>query len=467
VLRLPRTRAADGHISVAVGQPDNRLALADQALFAGHRAAGQKVVIQCVWVYEHAIDSDAVKRFHHNLGYGLLGRRIERSPLPFTRHRWIFDRGPSNIDTVEFARPRAELSDWADECSQLPVDSERGPGWRLNILPLTDGSTAVSLVVSHYLIDGLGLALVLAEAILGKTRDLGYPPPLSRRRFRAVVEDARLTARDVPEIGRALVQVGKMARHSRQDLQGRPASRTFLGHRSAYSPIPHDLVVVPVVSIYIDLDDWDARAQALGGTTNTLIAALAAKLGQRMGRHGDDGTVTLQLPMSDRTEDDTRALALSYARVSVDPTGVAKDLKDIRAAIKAGLKVLRETPSGSQILWLTPFIPKRLMKRMVYTGFTDPGRPVLCSNLGDLGAVLSRLDGTDAEYAAARVTGQHVPRHWLEAIGGQMTVLSGRLSGKVFITVAAYHPGAENTKPALRELVARTLAEFDLTGEID
>ncbi|MBY0291201.1 MAG: wax ester/triacylglycerol synthase family O-acyltransferase [Mycobacteriaceae bacterium] len=460
MLRVPRGSSKGN------AQPDNRLALVDQALFAGHRAADQKVVIQCVWVYEHAIDFDAVKRFHHNLGYGLLGRRIERSPLPFARHRWVFDRGPSNIEFTDSARPRDELSDWADECSQLPVDAESGPGWRLNVLPLSDGSTAVSLVVSHYLIDGLGLALVLAEAIMGKTRDLGYPSPRSRTRFRAVVQDVRQMARDLPEIGRAFVQAGRMARENRHELTGKPASQPFSDHPGA--PMANELVVVPLISIYIDLHDWDARAKALGGTANTLIAALAAKLGERMGRRADDGTVTLQLPMSDRTEEDTRAIALSYARVSVDPTGVEKDLKDIRAAIKEGLHALREAPSDSQILWLTPVTPKRLMKRMVYTGFTDPGRPVLCSNLGDLGAILDHLDGTKAEFAAARVTGQHVPRSWLEAIGGQMTVLSGRLSsGKVFITVAAYHPGAENTKSALRELVARTLAEFDLSGEID
>ena len=39
--------------------------------------------------------------------------------------------------------------------------------------------------------------------------------------------------------------------------------------------------------------------------------------------------------------------------------------------------------------------------------------------------------------------------------------------GKIYITVVAYQPGAENTKPALRELAARTLDEFGLTGEID
>ena len=50
-----------------------------------------------------------------------------------------------------------------------------------------------------------------------------------------------------------------------------------------------------------------------------------------------------------------------------------------------------------------------------------------------------------------------------------MQLLSMRvpLLGRIFIHVLAYQPGAENTKPALRELAARTLAEFDLPGEID
>ena len=63
--------------------------------------------------------------------------------------------------------------------------------------------------------------------------------------------------------------------------------------------------------------------------------------------------------------------------------------------------------------------------------------------------------------------GQHVTRQWLERAGGQLTLQSWRIGDKIGITIEAYQPGAENTKPALRELAARTLAEFDLTGEID
>jgi hypothetical protein len=60
-----------------------------------------------------------------------------------------------------------------------------------------------------------------------------------------------------------------------------------------------------------------------------------------------------------------------------------------------------------------------------------------------------------------------VKRQWLERIGGQTQLLSFRLPHIVVIHVLAYHPGAENTKPALRELAARVLAEFNLSGQID
>ena len=99
-----QTRASKGD-----ARPDNRLAIMDHALFAQHRAIGRSVVVQVVWVYEHAIDFDGVRLFNHNLRYGLLGRRIERSPI-FARHRWVSDRGPADIDIAECARRRAEAA---------------------------------------------------------------------------------------------------------------------------------------------------------------------------------------------------------------------------------------------------------------------------------------------------------------------------------------------------------------------
>jgi hypothetical protein len=77
-------------------------------------------------------------------------------------------------------------------------------------------------------------------------------------------------------------------------------------------------VVVPAITIYVDLDDWDARAKALGGKSNSLFAGFAEKLAERFGRRrAGDGAVTLSFPVSDRTEYDMRANALSFVNVSV------------------------------------------------------------------------------------------------------------------------------------------------------
>jgi len=463
----PSRESFDGRAPQGDARPDPWLALMDQGFFAGHRAAGQKEVTQCVWVYEHPVDFDGLRRFHHNLGYGLMGRRIERSPLPFGRHRWVVDRWPLDIDIAERARPRAELSDWVDERSQLPVDAERGPAWHMGVLPLTDGATAITVVASHYVVDGLGFVVAVADAILGNTRDLGYPPPSARTRLRAVVQDARQTARDAPQVGRALVTAARLVRKQARDR-----------HDGDRSPAPpsvavgkggdDDIVVVPGITMYVGLPEWDACAAALGGTSNTLVAGLAAKLAERMGRRRGDGAVTLQLPISDRAEGDTRAVALSLARVNIDPARVTTDLSDARVAIKQALTTLRETPDeAAQLLWLAPWTPKPTFKRMVDAGFADPDLPVIVSNLGDLGSLVNRADGTPAEYLAGRGMRQDLTRRWLERIGGEMYLLSLRIGGKISITARAYQPGAENTKPALRELAKRTLAEFDLTGEID
>jgi hypothetical protein len=327
------------------------------------------------------------------------------------------------------------------------------------------------------LIDGFGLTLAIVGAILRPhARDLGYPPPRSRTRLRAVVQDARQTAQDAPEVARALVAAARLARRQRRDIAQSPVPRPVaLNARDG-----EDIAVVPVITIHIDVDAWDARAKALGGTGDTLVAGLAAKFGEHTGRRrASDGAVTLQIPMSERDQDDTRAVAVSFARVSVDPTRVTTDLRGARAVIKEALTALRETPDEDerQLAWLAPFAPKRALKRLADAVVIDPDRPVFCSNLRAIDPIVYAVAGTDAEYATVaanlyplhliRVIGQQVTRQWLERAGGQLTLQSWRIGDKIGITVEAYQPGAENTKPALRELAARTLAEFDLTGEID
>ncbi|HET6733263.1 hypothetical protein [Mycobacterium sp.] len=451
---------------MAPARPDNRLSFTDQLLFLGQRATGQELVMQAVWVYEHAVDFDGLRRFHHNFGYGLFGRRIERSPLPFGRHRWVSSLGPATeLDVAPSARPRAELSDWVDERAQLPIDPEWGPGWNLGVLPMTDGSTAVSLVLSHCLSDGLGALQTIVDAVKGNRRDLGYPPPRSRTRLQAVGSDLRETVQGLPEVGRTLAAGARQAFRRRHEFTRSKSSQSL----STPGAGGDRHVVAPATTIYVDLDAWDACANSLGGTSYSLVAGFAAKLAERIGRRrAGDGAVSLHVPISDREPDDTLANAASIATVTIDPTPVTTDLSGARAEIKRALSALRDSPDETlQLLPLTPFIPKVAVKRGAGVVFGFEDLPVSCSNLGEVDPVMARVDGTDAEYVMLRGVDRHVTRRFLEQRGGMLTVLAGRIGGKISLTVVAYQPGTENTKPQLRDLAARTLAEFGLTGVIE
>ncbi len=226
---------------------------------------------------------------------------------------------------------------------------------------------------------------------------------------------------------------------------------------------------MPAVAIYVDLNDWDARVNALDGNSHSLLAGFAAKLGEHLGRRrSDDGTVTLLVPYSDRTLNDTRAMAMSFAKVSVDPTRVTTDLSGPRVDLTEALKTAKDAPDPAlQILPLIPFIPKRAVRRVgdMLFGFGDSA--VLCSNLGDLPVAIASPDGTAAEYVNLRGVDQNVTRQYIESAGGQLVVVGGRIGGKMSMSVVGYQPGRKNSKQDLRELVARTLAEFGLTGIID
>jgi hypothetical protein len=93
--------------------------------------------------------------------------------------------------------------------------------------------------------------------------------------------------------------------------------------------------------------------------------------------------------------------------------------------------------------------------------------PVTCSNIGDLPPAANRPDGTDADYAYLRNLEPDMKKSTVEAMGGQLFLGSGRGRGKMSLRISAYVLGRPNTKDDLRELVAGTFDEFDLSAEID
>ena len=446
-----------------MGAVDNRLAHVDQASYLGARALGYGAQIQFTWIYKRPINIDGLRRFHGNLGHGLLGRRIERSPLPFARDRWVYCPGTEDVEIAETARPRADLVAWSNDRARLPLDPEYGPSWHLGALPLEDGGTAVSLAASHTVIDGLGIIQAVADAASGRTRYLGYPRPGSRTRRQAVFQDARQTVASTPELTQAVVATARFTRKSRghvaASIASTPSSPRVAGEDQT--------VVVPDVNVFADLAEWDACAESLGGNGNTLLAGFACRLGVRMGRVCDDGTVTLSFPISVRTENDTRGNAVVFPSVSVDPTRLSSDLAEIRVKLKQALADVAETTDRVVApLPLASMTPKWAARRGAGIQLGAAGFPVGCSNVGDMVPASNRPDGTDADYMSARLVEPGVTRRTLERIGGQLFVASGRVHGKVSFSVTAYQPGKPNTQGWLREMTLRTLAEFGVTAEI-
>lgn len=447
-----------------IDDPDNVVPYPDQALFLALRGAGQEAVMQGLWIYRHPIDLDGVKRFHRNLFGTLLARRIEPSPLPFGRHRWVSQPiTDTNLEISEQPRPAADLYTWADEQVELPLDPQLGPAWRMGVQPFTDGSTAVSLVASHCVADGAGSFMALAQASVGATRDLGYPAAGSRTRWRGVRADLRQLRRDLPEVRRTLRHAAKVARRRRHELT-RPAAP------AAVHTVDGGTVRMPSASVFIDAAAWNACAESLGGNSFSLVAGFAGKLAQRLNRtRSSDGAVTLMLPLSDRADlEDTGGNVVSIAHVSFDPDPVTTDLTGPRTAIREGLKQAREVPDEMvELLPLIPFLPKRGIARVADAAFgfsTD--LPVSCSNFGTMPSEVTQVDGTPAEYLSFRGVDRHVTADNLTRRRGAMTVTSGQIASKMSISVISYQPGMDNSQAELRAVIAETLHDFGLSGEI-
>lgn len=452
-----------GH-SKRVLRDEHRLEFLDHAALELMRATGRNQLMQCVWVYERPLDRDGLERFHHNLYTSLGSRLIERSPLPFGRPRWVRPvNPPPPIHFAEQPRPRAELLDWADELAKLPIDPETGPGWHLAVQPLLDGSTAVSIVASHVIGDGVGALMAVFEAVTGNIRNPGYDQPGARTRIQAVRADLRQALRDVPLTVRTAVKAVKMFRAKREG---------FARARAAQSSTAHgEHVVVPSVAIYVDAAEWDAKADSLSGNSYSLLAGFAAKLGEHLDRRRTaDGAVTLLIAINLRESlDDDRALAMAFANATIDPEKVTVDLTESRTAVRQAREAAKREPDPTMELFaLIPWLPRKAVKGIADLLFSySEGLPVACSNLGDLPPDLARVDGTPADNVFIRALDADVTMGELERSHGQLVLVSGRINGKVSISVEAYQLGRENSHQSLRELAARTLDEFGLSGVIE
>ena len=292
--------------------PNDVLDLVDQVVSSSaSEATGTTSVIQSVWTYDRGVDMAGLRRFHHHLLRGRLSRRIERSPLPFGRHRWVAPDAGSELVVAGTPRPRAEFDQWLHEQAATPLDYEHGPGWRLAALPFTDGGTGLSLVISHTLTDGGGLCLALADATAGRDDEIVWPA-------------AAITPVVARDAGRRPPVPARRAQHRARHRRSGPSGPRRPGRRPTPAPLnapsgADEPVTVPMATVAVDIDQWDARARTVGATSNSLLVGVATRLAQRMGRVDADNAVDLSMPVNDRVDGDTRANAISDVDFTLQP----------------------------------------------------------------------------------------------------------------------------------------------------
>lgn len=435
---------------------DNQLAYIDQASFLAMRANGHEPVQQITWVYDHDVNLDRLREIHTNLGFTLLGRRIERSPLPFGRHRWVAAPRQGEL-LVTAPRPRAELMTWLDEQGTTPVDPERGPAWRMAVGPFTEGGAAVTLVVSHSLADVGGILLSLFGALAGIKTDLGYPMPNSRTRKQARREDWKATRQAFPDVKKAFKEAVSVLREDRPKTTSGTA-------RPAKRRPETGTAIRPTVCAVVDAEQWDARAKELSGNSGSLVAAFAARLGLIMGQARPDGSIVLNFPVSERGDGDARANALTGMSVTVNPVEVLTDIAPVRTSLKEGLKGVADNPHQLMApLPLAPLTPKWVVRRLEWLVLGD-GPVVGCTNMGDVPDILTQLDGTPAEFVLARGVEWPIGPVELDRIGNWLLVGSGRVNGKVLLFVTYWKVGSRKAREEAVELVNQGLADFGLSA---
>ncbi len=443
---------------------DNRLDYLDQAFYLSLRALDHGPIGQHIWIYSHDVDLDALRQFNRNLGQGLLGRRIQRSRVPFGRHSWINWPGPADIEVSSTARPASEVGAWLDEQAEVWVDPEHGPAWRIAVLPLSEGGAAVTLVISHTVSDG-GLALLaIVDAVNGITRDLGYPPPNARTKTQTLLDDLRATARSIPHVAKALASIPSAAKDASRWQQS--TTKAAPRPKQLGTSVADRTVTFHAALARIGIEEWDRRAESLGGSSNSLFLAVAARLGESLNMVTPDGLVNFGITVSERAEGDTRGNALNGVTLTVDPAGVTDDLSEVRAGLKSALSALADDANAmGGPMALTPFIPKFVARRVERVGVKNMA--INCSNLGNLDPAINRPDGTDADfyYVRARWVRLNCRMSPLALPNGFLfPVASGRLRGKVFVSVSYVTPDKSFTTQRLSELLDGILTDFGLAA---
>ncbi|MBR0959267.1 hypothetical protein [Bradyrhizobium japonicum] len=446
----------------------HRLAWLDQLAYELFRVTGRSQLMQCLWIYDRDVNLDALVQTYERLTALSFNRLIEPSPLPWGRPRWVKPAaGSIPFEHGSDLLPRSQLLHWANQQARAPIDPVIGPPGRMAIQSFDDGSTAVSIVGSHLVLDGMGALRVIAAAVNGTGVPNQYLPKGARGLLSGCVSDALQILADAPQTVDALARIAR-ANWSRSAA---PAKDQAIAAAEA-GHAPSTIIELPAVAVTVASRIWSACEQRLGGGMGTLLPGFVASLASRLGRRRfSDGAISLLVPRSRRRGlADERALAIEFHMMNVAPEGLTRNLEPVNEA-RALLRGARksETDLLTSLLPAIAWMPRTAAKTLVNRLFDYADElPVSCSDLGMLPDGLARIDGAPCRRLLTRAVDVNVTRQDLERSHGHLVVVASRYGQEVSLCIEACQlQPTPTTADELRLVVSRTLADFGLEAVID
>ncbi|MGQ4619347.1 hypothetical protein [Nocardia sp. R7R-8] len=428
----------------------HRLTDIDCVSARGHSALGGTLAVHAVWRYDRPVDRTALEHFHEALRHGTLGRAVARSMIPAAGDRWTTRVDFSPLEIADEPIPRGELESWIADREHAELRTFGGPAWRLAATHLDNGESAVSLLVSHTLVDGQAFCAAITDAVADKRLDLAYrTDEFGRTRLLAAdLRDAARRARSFPAAAGLALRLAVTGRGG--------------GTRPADDPDFR----LPTVTATVPAQLWHAAAQARGGTGTTLAVAMMTAIAKEIGRTDEAGRVRMMMPVSTRTADDPRANALTSIAFDVDVRdGEPADLAPLRAVMKE--KLTAAAASGQDVPPLVPVavaLPRGSYARLARQAATDPISTV-CSSLGKLDPEMLRIDGRPASAIVLGLVNQSLnSRSVVTERGGNLYVAVFEALERITLRITGFHPPALLDTEQLTELVRAALAEYELSA---
>ncbi|MFI6054328.1 hypothetical protein ACIBCO_30090 [Streptomyces violascens] len=423
-----------------------RLNSTDEMLYRAADVLGSTRIVQVLWQFRERVPVRDLQAEWNRLNQGRLSRRAVAAALPGARRSWFGAHNDEALDVTEVPLTDHTVTDWIDTQISAPLPAGSGSLWRLAAASYGGGSL-VSLTVPHFRCDGLGIF-----GAIGSGQD-----PAGQTAPSAAV-DAVDVAGQIAEAALAT------ARWLPRTLAG-PLERARIG---AALKTPTAATTTPVTPRFfssaiaeVDAAQWQDRAQARGGTDNSLFVEIAANLVRTAVRGGTDIPVDVGIPMTLRqSEHDARANALVVLPLTM-PGGPAShtDLRPTRQATKELLRSAGEH-SGTLVpeaLW--HLLPSGLAHRLKNPGAQQTD--VVASNFGQVPRAVAEFTGRQATSVALRT--MNVPGVLPDKARLRASLCLVRNGDHMTVTATGM-PDHFGDSASLRRLVDEELTAWGLTA---